>query len=153
MFHEDDASLTEVCCVVIHERFVQDEEIDRIYDGKSPKTREVRLSRYRTIIHNNLCMKDTWINLRLFVLAHRRVCGSKFFWDMTPCHWIICERLFEVTLFYRNVGNYLLTDADAHSRRARQHVDFSSVSKLSELHRLRIPEFKVLVSRVHLIGS
>jgi hypothetical protein len=57
MFQEYNASLIELCYDVIHARFVQNERIDSIYDGKSPKTKEVRLYRYRNIIHSNFAGK------------------------------------------------------------------------------------------------
>ena len=121
MFDWDDASLTQVCYVVIREIFVQDEKIDRTVDGKCPKTREIRLYRYRSIIHNNLCRRDTWIDLRLFGYAHRCVVVYVLLkYDPTSLGSICATFSSHYTL--SNSREPFITDADAHSEERRQNV-------------------------------
>jgi hypothetical protein len=156
MFNWDDALLTEVCCVVIlvHERFVQDEKFDRIDNEKCPKNRETRLYRYRSIIRNNLCRRDNRIDMRLFGHAHRCVvvyvilkydpmsldylCAT--FWR----HYSLSKR--REPFINRRGCKFQKKEYNTYSL-----ADVISVPNLSEPPRLRIPAFKFLFSRVHLI--
>jgi len=62
------------------------------------------------------------------------VLWSMFFWNMTPCHWVICSRLFEVTILCRIVGSHLLLTRMHIPEERRQNVPLSRCQFRAQTH-------------------